>query len=118
MFDKKTFTYKAFTEYVMKELKLDTLEESRKETYKKELMRVLGHRILASTINAMNDDNLAKLDAIMREHPELSYMRAIDLLLEEIPLVHELVIKNVNDLADELIYDAEKLDDPLKSNRK
>ncbi|MBA4337193.1 hypothetical protein C0416_05505 [bacterium] len=117
MFTFENYSAKAFVDYVVEQMKLKDSNPDVKAKIEKEILTTLGRRIIASVVNAMTEENLVKFDIIKATHPEFSDYEAIFALIDEIPLLHEIMIKNVNDLAQELIYDVNRLDEALEKSK-
>lgn len=117
MFDNKNFNYTNFIEYVMKKMHLEDSTEPTKTKIEKEIARLLGDRIITSVMHAMTDDNLSMYETIKRDHPYMSDFDALYSMVEEVPALSEVMIKSINDLAEELTYDSERLDMAIEKRR-
>lgn len=117
-FNFKNFTHKAFVEYVMEKMHLDDATPEVKEKIQKQILMLLGDRILLSIMGAMKDENLAEFNLSKEAHPEMSEFEILYSIIEHVPFLHEVLIKNVNGLADELTYDAERIEKIIEDNKK
>jgi hypothetical protein len=117
MFNSENFTYKAFIDYVMQKMKLDNIQEDVKTKIEKEITRILGTRILTSIANAMTEEEMIMFESIKKTNPELTGPEILYAIAEAIPAIHEIMFKAVNDLAEELIYDSERLDKVLEEKK-
>jgi hypothetical protein len=117
MFTSENFTYQAFIDHVMEKLKLNDSEPDIKAKIEKELLRTLGNRILLSIMHAMTDDDIKTFEMIRTANPDMSDYEIIYAIVDEIPALNEVMLKNINDLVDELTYDAERLDEVLEKKK-
>jgi hypothetical protein len=117
MFDSKNFSYKSFIDHVIQRMHLENAEEEVKIKIEKEISRILGNRIITTVMNCMTEDNLTEFEMLRVQNPNMADMELIFLYVEKIPALAEAVIKSVNDLADELTYDAERLDKVLEEKK-
>ena len=115
MFDTNNFSYRVFLDYVMQKMHLENTEEQVKTKIEKEIVRILGNRIITTTMNSMTEDNLIEFDMLRNAHPDFSDLELLFTFVENIPALSEALIKGVNDLAEELTYDSERLDEVLKT---
>ncbi len=113
-FTAENFTYQAFIDHVMEKLKLNDAEPDIKSKIEKELLRTLGNRILLSVMHAMEDDDIKTFEMIRTANPDMSDYEIIYALVDEVPALHEVMMKNINDLVEELTYDAQRLDEILE----
>jgi len=117
MFDLKNFSYKSFIDHVMQRMHLENAEEEVKTKIEKEISRILGNRVITTVMNCMTEDNLIEFEMLRAQNPNMADMELIFLYVDKIPALAEAVIKSVNDLADELTYDAERLDKVLEEKK-
>lgn len=117
MFTSENFSYQAFIDYVMDKLRLNDSEPDIKAKIEKELLRTLGNRILLSVMNAMTDDDIQTFEMIRTANPDMSDYEIIYSIVDEIPALYEVMMKNINDLVDELTYDVERLDAILEKKK-
>jgi hypothetical protein len=116
-FTAENFTYQAFIDHVMEKLKLNDAEPDVKSKIEKELLRTLGNRILLSVMHAMTDDDIKTFEMIRTANPDMSDYEIIYAIVDEVPALHEVMMKNINDLLDELTYDAQRLDEVLEEKK-
>jgi len=117
MFTSENFSYQAFISHVMEKLKLNDSEPDIKAKIEKELLRTLGNRILLSVMNAMTDDDIQTFEMIRTKEPDLSDYEIIYAIVDEVPALHEVMMKGINDLVDELTDDAEKIQEVLDEKK-
>jgi len=117
-FTYENFSHKAFLDYILKEMKLEDAEPEVLEKIKKEIMRTLGDRILVSIMSAMTEENLLEFEMMQATYPGLSEFEMLFSIIDKVPALHEVMIKNVNDLAQELLYDVEKIDEVIDKHTK
>jgi len=117
MFTFENYTHKAFIDYVIKKMNLSDANPDVKLKIEKEIIKTLGRRIISSVINSMTEENMVKYEIIKHAHPEFSNYEVLFALIDDIPALHEVMIKGVNDLAQELIYDTTKLDKALEKSK-
>ena len=118
IFNSYNYSPKAFTDYIIEKMNLnnETLEVENKIRH--EIEKKLGNRIIETIINAMDEDQVELYEDIKETYPERSQFEILFMLLDDIPMLHEFMIKSVNDLADEILYDIAKLDRALAENVK
>ncbi|MBN1494749.1 hypothetical protein JW911_03375 [Candidatus Peregrinibacteria bacterium] len=114
MFDSKNFSYRTFLDHVMQRMHLENTEEPIKTKIEKEIARILGNRIITTVMNTMTEDNLTEFDILRTKNPDLADLELLFMYVENIPALSESMIKSINDLADELTYDAARLDKVLE----
>ena len=69
-------------------------------------------------MDAMTKENFDSYEIIRGSNPDLTDLECLYLMMKEIPLLHEYMIKGVQNLADELTYDVERLDAALEKKSK
>jgi len=117
MFTFENYSPKAFIDYVMGEMKLNNSNPDIKAKIEKEIIKTLGQRIIISVMNAMTEENMVKYEVLRHAHPEFNNYEVIFAIVDEIPALHEIMMKGVNDLAQELIYDTNRLDKALEQSK-
>lgn len=117
-FTYENFSHKAFVDYIIKEMKLENTEPDVLEKIKTEILRTLGDRILVSIMSAMNEENVLEFEAMQEMYPQQSEFEMLFSIIDKVPALHEVLIKNVNDLAEELLYDVERLDEVIDKHTK
>lgn len=117
MFDHSNFTYKNFIDYVIEKMHLNDVKEPTKSKIKQEILHILGDRILYATANAMTEENLDTFNTMKEENPNLTVFEILFLMADQIPVLYEVMMKHINDLAEELIYDVERLDNALAERK-
>lgn len=117
-FTYENFTHKSFVEYVMKEMKLTDADPEVTAKIQKEILRTLGDRILLSIMSAMTEENLLEFEMMQEMYPDQSEFEMLFSIIEKVPALHEVLIKNVNDLAEELLYDVDKIDEVIAKQTK
>ncbi|MBU1446118.1 hypothetical protein KKD70_02555 [Patescibacteria group bacterium] len=118
IFNSYNYSPKAFIDYIIEKMNLnnETLEVENKIRH--EIEKKLGNRIIETIINAMDEDQMELYEDIKETYPERSQFEILFMLLDDIPMLHEFMIKSVNDLADEILYDVAKLDRAIDENTK
>ncbi|MFC1600365.1 hypothetical protein ACFL3T_05025 [Patescibacteria group bacterium] len=117
-FTYENFSHKAFVDYIMKEMKLTDADPDVTEKIKKEILRTLGDRILLSIMSAMNEENLLEFEMMQATYPGLSEFEMLFSIIDKVPALHEVFLKNVNDLAEELLHDVSRLDEVIDKHTK
>ena len=113
----ENFTHKAFVEYLMDKMQLTDANEEVKEKIQKQILMLLGDRIFISIMAAMTDENLAEFETAKAVYGDMSEFEILYSIVDKVPMLHEVLIKNVNDLADELLYDFDKIDEIIEKNK-
>jgi hypothetical protein len=117
MFDYKNFSFPGFIDYVLKKMKLENSPEEIKEKLSQEIAIALGDRIITAIFEAMTDENYKVYDRIRAQEPDLSSLEAVLFMIDEIPVLHEILVKNVNDLAEELTFNSERVEKALGKSK-
>ena len=117
MFTFENYSHKAFLDYVMDKMNLNNAKSDVKRKIEKEITRTLGQRILTSVINSMTDEDMTKYEILREVHPEWDKFETIFALIDDMPVLHEVMMKGVNDLAQELVYDTNRLDEALGKSK-
>ena len=102
----------------MEKMNLENAEPSIKRKIEKEITKTLGQRIITSVVNSMTEEDMVKYEVIRHAHPEFSKYEVLFALIDDMPVLHEVMMKGINDLAQELVYDAARLDKALKKTNK
>ncbi len=113
----ENFSHKAFVEYLMDKMQLTDANEEVKEKIQKRILMLLGDRIFISIMAAMTDENLAEFETAKKIYEDMSEFEILYSIVDKVPMLHEVLIKNVNDLADELLYDFDKIDEIIEKNK-
>jgi len=113
MFTPENFSFKAFIDLVMERMNLKDAEEDLKKKIEIEIIRLLDNRIMACVFNSMTEDNLTQYDLLRMQNPDVSDFENLFYMIDQIPALHEVMLKGVNDLVDELVYDSQTLDAAL-----
>lgn len=78
----------------------------------------LGDRILFTVVNSFQERELRMFENMLNDHPELTELDCLWLTAHEIEGLKDKLIKEVNALYAELVYDADKIDQSLKNKVK
>lgn len=111
------FSHKIFVEYVMDKMQITDANEEVKEKIQRRILMLLGDRIFLSVMGAMTEENLAEFETAKKVYEDMSEFEILYSMLEKIPMLQEVLLKNVNDLADELLYDFDKIDQLIEKNK-
>lgn len=117
MFTFENYSPQAFVEYVMDKMNLNDAKPEVKKKIEKEIVKTLGHRIITSVINSMSEEDMMKYEILRDANPNWSKYEVLFGLIDEMPTLHEVMIKGINDLAQELIYDTNRLDKALVKSK-
>lgn len=117
MFNSENFSYKVFIDYIIEKMKLTNEDPLLKAKIEKEIGRTLGDRIILSVMNAMKEDDVLQFETMRLQNDTMSDFEIIYVMVDDMPILHEVMMKSVNDLADELLYDVERLDAVLEEKR-
>ncbi len=110
----ENFSHKAFVEYLMGKMQLNDTDAETKERIQKQILMLLGDRIFISIMSAMTEENLAEFELSKLTHVDMSEFEILYSIIDHVPMLHEVLIKNVNDLAEELLHDIDKIDTLIK----
>lgn len=117
MFTFENYSPKAFIEYVMDKMDLNDAKPEVKKKIEKEIVKTLGQRIITSVINSMSEEDMMKYEILRDANPNWSKYEVLFGLIDEMPTLHEVMMKGINDLAQELIYDTNRLDKALVKSK-
>lgn len=117
MFTFENYSPKAFIEYVMDKMNLNDSKPEVKKKIEKEIVKTLGQRIITSVINSMSEEDMMKYEILRDANPNWSKYEVLFGLIDEMPTLHEVMMKGVNDLAQELVYDTNRLDEALVKSK-
>ena len=117
MFTFENYSHKAFIDYVMEKMNLNEAEAGVKRKIEKEITRTLGQRIIVSVINSMTDEDMDKYEVLREMNPKWSKYEVLFALIDDMPVLHEVMMKGINDLAQELVYDTNRLDEALEKSK-
>lgn len=118
MFTFENYTPKAFIDYVTDKMNLNDAKPNVKKKIEKEIVKTLGQRIITSVINSMSEEDMVKYEILRDTNPKWSKYEVLFALIDEMPTLHEVMMKGVNDLAQELIYDTNRLDEAIEKSKK
>lgn len=113
MFDYINFSFEKFVDHVIETMKLGDLSDEMKAKFEMEISKALADRIITTMVNAMTEENLKMYDRVREENPDFTTIEAIMIVVDQIPELHEVLIKNVNDLAKELTHNADQVEQAL-----
>ncbi len=117
MFTFENYSPKAFIDYVMEKMDLNDAKPEVKKKIEKEIVKTLGQRIITSVINSMSEEDMMKYEILRDANPNWSKYEVLFGLIDEMPTLHEVLMKGVNDLAQELVYDTDRLDEALAKSK-
>ena len=69
-------------------------------------------------VEILTEENLLEFELMQATYPDQSEFEMLFSIIEKVPALHEVLIKNVNDLAEELLYDVDKLDKVIEKHTK
>lgn len=117
MFTFENYSPKAFIEYVMDKMNLNDAKPDVKKKIEKEIVKTLGQRIITSVVNSMTEEDMMKYEILRDANPKWSKYEVLFAFVDEMPTLHEVMMKGVNDLAQELIYDTNRLDEAIEKSK-
>ncbi|MBD3157135.1 hypothetical protein GF369_04900 [Candidatus Peregrinibacteria bacterium] len=117
MFTFENYSPKAFIEYVMDKMNLNDAKPDVKKKIEKEIVKTLGQRIITSVVNSMTEEDMMKYEILRDANPKWSKYEVLFAFIDEMPTLHEVMMKGVNDLAQELIYDTNRLDEAIEKSK-
>lgn len=103
------FNAKAFVEKVMEDCDLGDIAPELRSELEEEIERSLGERITATIISAFTERDMDLYDKVKAENPQFDQMEVIALVAADIPGLAEKLLKAIQDLYEELTYDAAKI---------
>ena len=105
----KYFDYREFVNKVLEDCKLGSMPEQVKVELEDAVERRLGERITATIINTFGERELRLLEKVLVDHPELDEVDALTVVSSNIPGLQEKLGKAIQDLYDELTYEASSI---------
>lgn len=78
-----------------------------------EISQTLSDRITATVVASLGDKELDLLERIVADHPELDRIDALSIITPSIAGLDERILKEVNDLFEELVQNAQMIDKSL-----
>ena len=117
MFNSENFSYKVFIDYIIDKMKLSNEDPLLVAKIEKEIGRTLGDRIILSVMNAMKEDDVLQFETMRLQNETMSDFEIIYVMVDDMPILYEVMMKGVNDLADDLLYDVERLDAVLEEKK-
>ena len=114
MLDKKQkkvqyFNPQAFVDKVLDDCKLGDVDANVRAELAEQVERRLSERITATIINAMTDKDMRLYEKVLADHPELDDMDALTVVASSLPDVQVKMLKSIQDLYEELTYDAQQI---------
>lgn len=103
------FEPKMFVDKVMRDCDFGELDDQTERALRSGIQRRLSERIVASIIDSFTEREIALLEKVIEDHPELDDVDAIMLISTEVPNLHERMEKGIMDLYEELTYDAREI---------
>ena len=108
------FNVAEFVKTVIQDCGLGDTTGELRASLEEQIERRLAERVTATIINAFTPNDLAFYEKTVAENPDLTDMDALTIVAATLPGVQEKMLKGVQDLYEELTYDAEKVDQAVK----
>ncbi len=111
------FDPKVFVDKVMHDCEFGKLDESTERALREGIQRRLAERIVASVIESFTEREIALLEKVIEDHPELDDIDAIMLIATEVQNLQERLEKAIMDLYEEMVYDARQIQVAMDNRR-
>ena len=118
MLNYKNFTLKGFIDYVIENADLGNLNEKMRFKIEKEIATAFQNRVVTTMFDLMDEENVKDYKELREKNTKLDAFDALIIMADTIPAIQPALIKNVNDLAQELITTAKMLDHKDKRVKK
>ena len=102
-----------FIQKVLKACKLGFMSKKTRAGLEEAIERRLAERITATIVSNFGDKELAILDEIVLTQPDLDHLKAIMTASSNIPNLESKIMKAMQNLYDELTYDAVRIKSAL-----
>lgn len=103
------FNSQAFVDKVLEDCDLGDISAQVRAELQEQVERRLSERITATVINSMNDKDMQVYEKVLADHPELDDMDALTVVASNLPDLQLKLLKSIQDLYDELTYDARQV---------
>lgn len=103
------FNPQLFVDKVLDDCKLGDVPADVRAELAEQVERRLSERITATIINAMSDKDMRLYEKVLADHPELDDMDALTIVASSLPDVQVKMLKSIQDLYEELTYDAQQI---------
>lgn len=111
------FDPKVFVDKVMHDCEFGKLDESTERALREGIQRRLAERIVASVIESFTEREIALLEKVIEDHPELDDIDAIMLISTEVQNLQERLEKAIMDLYEEMVYDVRQIQVAMDNRR-
>lgn len=103
------FNSQAFVDKVLQDCDLGDVSAQERAELEEQVERRLSERITATVINSMTDRDMNLYEKVLADHPELDDMDALTVIASNLPDLQLKLLKSIQDLYDELTYDARQI---------
>ncbi len=103
------FNSQAFVDKVLEDCDLGDVSAQVRAELEEQVERRLSERITATVINGMTDKDMQLYEKVLADHPELDDMDALTVVASSLPDLQIRLLKSIQDLYDELTYDARQI---------
>lgn len=76
--------------------------------------RQLRDRLTVTILDSFDEKDLEMVQKLLQDHPELDHVEAVSLMALNMPGLHEKMQTAIEELYEELIYDAQRVDEAVK----
>lgn len=109
MSHQKDFNPAEFVQKVLKACQFGNIPEKTRLALEKAIERRLAERITATTVTSFGDKEMTILDKIITSKPEIDHFDAVMMAASHIPNIEPKIMKAIQDLYEELTYDAAQI---------
>jgi len=111
------FNIENFVQMVLQATKMDKASPAMIDQLSLEISQTLSDRVTATVVASLGDKELELLERIMEDHPELDRIDALSIITPTVPGLNERILKEVNDLYEELIDSVKMIEKSLSKQQ-
>ena len=103
------FNAQAFAEKVLEDCDLGEMTPELRQELLDMIERRLGERITASIVNSLQPKDMDMFEELKNKYPEMDDIDVLTVVASQIPGLQIKILKGIEDLYDELTYDAKRV---------
>jgi hypothetical protein len=111
------FRIDKFIDDVIRDMKLGDVTAPVLLDLQNEIAERVGDTILSTVIRSFKERELKMFENMLKDHPELDELDVLWLVAHEVEGLKEKLIREINSLYAQLVYDAEKIGEATKPDK-